>query len=405
MLRICTVFQICTEIRSNGRPGTVAPTDRHNPWEVNLNITVDQLNQLQNHLLVDMRPMSAYQNGHIPNAVHMPEVTQCDNGLDQTRPIVVYCVHGTQSPDVVLRLRNSGYNAYSLEGGYLTWLLAHFPTSQSAVIIETGIRKKFHKPLFSKFTKAVKTYQLIEEGDRIAVCLSGGKDSMLMAKLFQELTRHRKVFFSLVFLLMDPGYTPQSRAIIEKNAALLDIPLDVFQTDIFDSVFGIEKSPCYICARMRRGHLYSRARELGCNKIALGHHFDDVIETILMGMLYGAQVQTMLPKLSSQNFAGMQLIRPMYFIRESDIIHWRNYHGLHFIQCACRFADTCDTCASDEEGVVGSKRTEIKALIQTLKAQNPNVEKNIFNSVENVNLNTLISYKKDGKVHHFLDQD
>lgn len=268
--------------------------------------------------------------------------------------------------------------------------------------IEASLRKKFHKTIFSRFTKAVNTYQLIQEGDRIAVCISGGKDSMLLAKCFQELKKHRKVSFELEFLVMDPGYTPENRAGIEENAALLGIPVTIFETDIFDAVYDIEKNPCYLCARMRRGHLYSRARELCCNKIALGHHYDDVIETILMGMLYGGQIQTMMPKLHSTNFEGMELIRPLYLVREADIKHWRDYNGLKFLQCACRFTESCAGLAPDE--AAASKRQEIKQLIAELVRGNPYVEANIFKSVEHVNLNTVIAYKQDGVTHHFLDR-
>lgn len=267
--------------------------------------------------------------------------------------------------------------------------------------IEKSLRKKFHKTIFSRFTKAINNYDMIQEGDKIAVCISGGKDSMLLAKCFQELKRHRKINFELVFLVMDPGYTEENRRRIEENAALLGIPLTIFETTIFDTVFDIEKNPCYLCARMRRGHLYSKARECGCNKIALGHHYDDVIETILMGMLYGAQIQTMMPKLHSTNFEGMELIRPLYLVREEDIKNWRDENDLHFLQCACRFTENCANC--DDNGVALSKRQEIKSLIKELSEINPFVEGNIFKSVENVNLNTIIAYKQDGKVHHFLD--
>lgn len=224
---------------------------------------------------------------------------------------------------------------------------------------------------------------------------------MLMAKLFQELHRHNKVKFDLVFLVMDPGYSEANRQVIENNAKRMNIPITVFESDIFEAVYEIEKSPCYLCARMRRGHLYNKAKELGCNKIALGHHYDDVIETILMGMLYGAQVQTMMPKLHSTNFEGMELIRPMYYIREDDIKHWRDYNDLHFIQCACRFTDTCTTCRPDGSSV--SKRMEVKNLIAEMKKTNPFVESNIFKSVENVNLSTIIAYKQNGEKHHFLE--
>ncbi|MCR5293409.1 MAG: tRNA 2-thiocytidine biosynthesis protein TtcA [Eubacterium sp.] len=267
---------------------------------------------------------------------------------------------------------------------------------------EVSIRKKFHRQLFTPFAKACKTYKLIEEGDHIAVCISGGKDSMLMAKLFQEIQKHRHCNFKLTFLVMDPGYNKANRELIESNAKALGIPITVFESDIFESVDSIEKSPCYICARMRRGYLYSNAKELGCNKIALGHHYDDVIETILMAMLYGAQVQTMMPKLHSTNFEGMELIRPLYLVRESDICAWRDYNDLHFLQCACHFTETCAAFHDDEPTV--SKRLETKKLIAELKKDNPFVESNIFKSVENVNLSTVIAYKKDGVRHHFLDE-
>ncbi len=245
---------------------------------------------------------------------------------------------------------------------------------------------------------------MVEEGDKIAVCISGGKDSMLMAKLFQELKRHNKFPFEVEFLVMDPGYNRENRQLIEANAKRLHIPITIFESDIFASVFPIETSPCYLCARMRRGYLYSQAQALGCNKIALGHHFDDVIETILMGMLYGAQVQTMMPKLHSTNFAGMELIRPMYLIREDSIKAWKDYNNLTFLQCACKFTERC--AADSENGKDyenSSKRQEVKNLIRHLKQVNPFVENNIFKSVENVNLSTVIAYKKDGIRHHFLD--
>ena len=296
-------------------------------------------------------------------------------------------------------------NCYSLAEGYVGYVRSGMKNEadreEKREKAEESIRKKFHKQLFSPFAKACKMYRLIEEGDHIAVCISGGKDSMLMAKLFQEIQRHRQVQFELTFLVMDPGYNKENRALIESNAAALGIPITIFESTIFDAVDTIEKSPCYLCARMRRGYLYSKARELGCNKIALGHHYDDVIETILMGMLHGAQIQTMMPKLHSTNFEGMQLIRPLYLVRESDICAWRDYNDLHFLQCACHFTDTCTTC--HEDGTTSSKRLETKKLIAELKKTNPFVESNIFRSMENVNLDTVIEYKKDGVRHHFLD--
>ncbi len=261
-------------------------------------------------------------------------------------------------------------------------------------VCEKSIIKKFHKQLFRRFTKAVVTYNLIQPNDKIAVCISGGKDSFLLAKLFQELKKHHKFPFELVFLAMDPGYNCENRQLIESNARKLEIPLTVFETDIFENVLHIENSPCYLCARMRRGHLYHNAKLLGCNKIALGHHYDDVIETILMGMLYGGQVQTMMPILNSTNFEGMQLIRPMYLIREQDIIAWRDYSGLKFLRCACKFTDG----TREDEG----KRKKVKQLIKMLAADDPCIEQNIFKSVENVNLSTIIAYKdRQGNKHFF----
>ena len=265
--------------------------------------------------------------------------------------------------------------------------------------VEESLQKRFRTTLRSKFTKAIKQYRLIREGDRIAVCISGGKDSMLMAKLFQELERHSEIPFHAEYLVMDPGYSPANRALIEENARRLGVPIQIFESDIFESVTHIESSPCYLCARMRRGHLYTFAKELGCNKIALGHHYDDVIETILMGMLYGAQIQTMMPKLWSTNFPGMELIRPLYLIREEDIKRWRDENGLQFLQCACKFTESL--AREDEESK--SKRLEVKRLIAKLKEDNPEVEAHIFKSVENVCLDTVIGYKQNGKKHHFLD--
>ncbi len=263
--------------------------------------------------------------------------------------------------------------------------------------VERSIVKKFRKEIWRKFTRAINEYELIKDGDRIAVCISGGKDSMLMAKLFQELWRHGRQNFEVKFLVMNPGYNEENYQNILNNAGRLNVPITVFCTEIFDTVADITDSPCYLCARMRRGYLYSHARELGCNKIALGHHYDDVIETILMGMLYGGQVQTMMPKLHSTNFEGMELIRPLYLIREEDIIRWTHYNELRFIQCACRFTENLASGAGD------SKRAEIKELIRELSRKSPFIEKNIFRSVENVNLSTVIAYKQNGVRHHFLD--
>jgi tRNA(Ile)-lysidine synthase TilS/MesJ len=267
-------------------------------------------------------------------------------------------------------------------------------------LIERSIIKKFRKELWRPFIYAVQRYDLIQAGDKIAVCISGGKDSMLLAKLMQELHRHSQVPFELVFLVMDPGYNALNRQRIENNAELLHIPITVFETDIFAIANSSDDSPCYLCARMRRGHLYSKAQELGCNKIALGHHFNDVIETTIMGMFYGSQLQAMMPKLHSTNFPGMELIRPMYCIHEDDILAWRNYNQLEFIQCACRFTENCTTC---DNGGGGSKRQEVKTLLRRLKRDNPNIERSIFNSLHSVSLDTFPGYKQNGVEHFFLE--
>lgn len=268
-------------------------------------------------------------------------------------------------------------------------------------LMERSIIKKFRKELWTPFIRAVKRYELVCPGDRIAVCISGGKDSMLMAKLMQQLQRHSEVAFELVFLVMDPGYNEINRQKIESNAQLLHIPITVFETDVFAVANSSEQSPCYLCARMRRGYLYSKAKELGCNKIALGHHMNDVIETTVMGMFYGSQLQGMMPKLHSTNFEGMELIRPMYCIREEDIIAWKRYNQLEFIQCACRFTENCTIC---DNGGGGSKRQEIKTLIRRLKRDNPNIENSIFNSIHSVSLDTFPGYKHNGETHSFLDR-
>jgi len=269
--------------------------------------------------------------------------------------------------------------------------------------IERSIIKKhnFRRKLFSSFTKAIVQYRLVEEGDNIAVCISGGKDSMLMAMLFKELDRQHKFPFGLRFIAMDPGYNKANRELLEKNASDCGIDLEIFETRIFDAVDRIENSPCYLCARMRRGYLYKKAQDLGCNKIALGHHYDDVIETILMSMLWAGQLQTMMPRLKSQNFEGMELIRPMYYVREEDIKAWAEYNDLHFLRCACHFTENCSTLREDGSAV--SKRVETKNLIRELMKTNPYAEANIFKTVQNVNIDMLPSYKKDGVVHNFLD--
>ena len=374
-----------------------------------IQFSVQELNKLRadEYQLIDIRDDRARSYGAIPGSVHLSEEELQDTvNFEKDKKIIIYCQKGEMSVPAAEKLLEAGVDARSLTGGYLAWLMESMKQKEEEqaetpeyVEIEQSIRKKFRKTIWCRFTRAVREYELVKEGDKIAVCISGGKDSMLMAKLFQELKRHNKFNFEVVFLVMDPGYSPANRQIIEANAKRMNIPITVFESDIFDAVFNIEKSPCYLCARMRRGHLYNKAKELGCNKIALGHHYDDVIETILMGMLYGAQMQTMMPKLHSTNFEGMELIRPLYLIREDDIKKWRDSNDLHFIQCACKFTDTCSTCGGENT----SKRVEVKNLIRQLKETNPFVESNIFKSVENVNLSTVIAYKQNGVKHHFLD--
>ena len=371
-----------------------------------MGISVKELKQLDKNAyqIIDIRDEMEISHGAIPGAVALSaEAIEGSEQIDPSKKLVICCSRGKFSVEVAEHLKELGFDAVSLDGGYIAWLMDIMsePAEQNkAKDVELSLRKKFKKNIWSKFAKAITTYELVKPGDRIAVCISGGKDSMLMAKCFQELKLHNKFEFEVKFLVMDPGYSPENRKVIEENAKSLGIPITIFESDIFESVFNVEKSPCYLCARMRRGHLYHYAQELGCNKIALGHHYDDVIETILMGMLYGAQVQTMMPKLHSTNFEGMELIRPLYLVREDDIKAWRDYNGLHFIQCACKFTDTCTTC-NNEENL--SKRVEVKELIQRLKKVNPYVESNIFRSVENVNLDTVIAYKQHGVRHHFLD--
>ena len=267
-------------------------------------------------------------------------------------------------------------------------------------LIERSIQKKYRKELWTPFILAVKRYALIQEGDRVAVCVSGGKDSMLLAKLMQLLQRYSDVPFEVKFLAMDPGYAPANRCRIEENARLLGIPLTIFETDVFDVANAAEKNPCYLCARMRRGHLYSNARALGCNKIALGHQFNDVIETTVMAMLYGAQLQGMMPKLHSTNFEGMELIRPLYCVHEEDIIAWRRYNRLEFLQCACRFTEAI---SESGDGVGASKRQEVKQLLKALRRENPDVEKSVFNAIHAVSLDTFPGWKTRGETHSFLE--
>ena len=362
--------------------------------------------EYKNYIAIDIRDEAEYELGHIDNALWMSisDLLREDRALDKEKPYLLYCKYGTISRELGERLLDEGYHIANLSGGYGQYILMKIKSAsedERREEIEKSLRKKFKKSVFTPFAKAINDFALIQEGDNICVCISGGKDSMIMAKLFQELKRHNKFPFSVQFLCMDPGYNEYNRKIIEENAKLLGIPLHFFESDIFESVFAIESSPCYVCARMRRGHLYSKAKELGCNKIALGHHFDDVIETVLMGMLYSGQFQAMMPKLHSTNFPGMELIRPLYYVREDDIKHWRDYNKLNFIQCACKFTETCSTCHTD--GTTSSKRLETKKLIAELKKTNPFIEKNIFRSTENVSKQTILGLKDKGIKHSFLE--
>lgn len=374
-----------------------------------LEITIEELARLgaDDVILVDLRDAVSFEYGHIPGAINLTGESVFEQIKAKEKTVCLYCRNGIISLSVAEEMREKGFQAVSLKGGYFAWLRTHIndmDVEESVKKIEGSLTKKFHRDLFAPFVKAINEYNLLQEGDKVAVCISGGKDSMLMAKLFQQLHRYSKFPFELIFLVMDPGYSPENREVIERNAKILGIPITVFDTNIFENVFAIEKSPCYICARMRRGYLYNKAKELGCNKIALGHHYDDVIETIVMGMLYGAQVQTMMPKVKSANFEEMELIRPMYLVREDDIKRWRDYNHLRFIQCACKFTDYCtsDGCKTSN---TGSKRKKVKELIAMLVKDDPQVEKNIFRSVENVNLTTVIAYKdKDGVKHRFDDE-
>ena len=371
-----------------------------------MSITIEELNKLDKdtYQIIDIRDKEEVQKDEMPGAVYVPsDDIETSEKVDLSKKLIICCRIGKISIDVAERLREKGVDAVSLEGGYTAWLLDSIKRKEAESIsrdVEQSIRKKFRKKIWRMFAKAINTYDLVKEGDKIAVCISGGKDSMLMAKLFQELKLHNKFEFEVKFLVMDPGYSPENRKVIEENARKLNIPITIYESDIFESVYNVEKSPCYLCARMRRGYLYKFAKNMGCNKIALGHHYDDVIETILMGMLYSGQVQTMMPKLHSTNYEGMELIRPLYLIREQDIKSWCRYNDLHFIQCACKFTDTCTTCNNEENR---SKRVEIKELIKTLKQVNPYVEGNIFKSVENVSLEAIVAYKIDGVKHSFLE--
>ena len=378
-------------------------------------ITIESLERADKDkvLVVDIRPEEQYQRGTFPGAVNLPMAEFEDRKTElepyKDKEIYLMCHTGERSLEYVQDLIADGYDVGNVTGGYRSYLkltLTRFVQKDSEEQlaertreIERSIIKKFRRSVWRPFTKALNEYQLVQEGDKIAVCISGGKESMLMAKLFQELKRHGKVNFDVVFLVMNPGYNEDNWNIILNNAKLLGIPLTVFESDIFDTVATIDKNPCYLCARMRRGYLYSKAKELGCNKIALGHHFDDVIETILMGMLYSAKIETMMPKLHSQNFEGMELIRPMYMIKEEGIKAWRDYNKLQFIQCACRFTENCSTCGGGRK----SKRDEMKELVEQFRNISSVIDTNIFNSIHNINLNTVIGYHKDDMKYNFLD--
>ena len=355
-------------------------------------------------VMLDIRSQEEFLRSSYPEALSIPQrqFEEDPEGsisrLDRGKSYLVMCHTGDHSRDIVSLLQDHGIDAANLDGGWRAYLrlsLQRFmeedqdeKRSEKTAAIERSIIKRFRKTVWSPFTKAVKDYQLIQEGDRIACCISGGKDSFLMAKLLQELQ-------------MNPGYNEDNWQIIKDNAKILGVDLTVFNTEIFDTVAEIDKNPCYLCARMRRGYLYSHAKELGCNKIALGHHYDDVIETILMGMLYAGKVETMMPRLKSQHFEGMELIRPLYLIREKDIKAWRDANELNFIQCACRFTENCLSCG----GARGSKRDDVKQLIADLARQDPVIEANLFRSVENVSLNAVIGYKdREGVRHSFLEE-
>ncbi|MDD7739626.1 MAG: ATP-binding protein [Lachnospiraceae bacterium] len=376
-------------------------------------ITIEELEKTDcfKRCIVDIRPEEQYQRGTFPGAVNIPmeQFEKRMAEIPKEKTVYLLCHTGDRSRACTEKLEAEGYDAINISGGYRAYLklsLSRYMEKESeekkrekTAEIERSIIKKYRKSIWRPFTKALNEYQLIQEGDKIAVCISGGKDSMLLAKLVQELKKHGKISFEAVFLVMNPGYNEDNWNIIQDNAELLGIPLTVFHSKIFDTVAGIERNPCYLCARMRRGYLYAKAKELGCNKIALGHHFDDVIETILMGMLYSGKVETMMPKLHSQHFEGMELIRPLYLVKEEAIKSWRDYNGLHFIQCACRFTENCVSCG----GGRGSKRDEMKELIAQFRKTSGVIETNIFNSVKNINLRTVIGYHKDDMTYQFLD--
>ena len=379
----------------------------------NNEIEINHLMEIVNNdyvVVIDIRTDTERSFGIIPNSIHKDQNELIDNTfIDKDKDYIIYCSRGKASKELVDKLTDNGHNNYySLIGGYSSYIVYLMKNKTNKANddnktldkVEKSIQTKYRTSIMSQFLKAIKNYELIKENDKIAVCISGGKDSFLMAMLFKELKKWSKINFDVEYISMDPGYNEINRKLLEENAKMLGIPIKIFNSDIFDIVYDEEKSPCYLCARMRRGHLYSYAKELGCNKIALAHHYDDVIETILMGMLYGGQMQSMLPRLKSTNFEGMELIRPLYLVRENDIINWRDYNDLHFLQCACKFTDTCTSCVNNE---TKSKRQETKQIIKTLKEKNTYIESNIFKSAENAQVDTLISYKLKGVKHSFLE--
>ena len=380
--------------------------------------TIEELQQDEREkVIIDIRREADFLRETYPGAKHIywEEFEAHRDEVPKDRPVYLICYTGERSDELARELLEEGYEVYSVQGGYRAYLRMKLLESMEQTKapdageknadrcseIERSIVKKFRKEIWRKFTKAINEYELIQDGDKIAVCISGGKDSMLMAKLMQELQRHSDVPFELVFLVMDPGYNEINRQKIESNAELLHIPVTIFESNIFSVANNTDKNPCYLCARMRRGHLYSKAKELGCNKIALGHHFNDVIETTVMSMFYGSQLQAMPPMLHSTSFPGMTLIRPMYCIREEDILAWKRYNELEFIQCACRFTENCTMC---DNGGGGSKRQETKILLRRLKRDNPNIENSIFRSIHAVALDTMPGYKSEGVEHSFLER-
>ncbi|MDO4198635.1 MAG: ATP-binding protein [Erysipelotrichaceae bacterium] len=370
-------------------------------------ISIEEMSDLHpdEYVLVDIRDEISHDYGCIPSSVSMENIIDLskEGKLDKERSYILYCMHGSQSSNAANELRHMGYDALSLKDGYASWLKESIGRTDPKIRIkaEESILNEYKDKLYIPFSKAIDEFELIEDGDKIAVCISGGKDSMLMAKLFQVYKNKSDKNFDLMFLVMDPGYSELNRMLIEDNARKLGVNITIFESSIFNIVDNVDKSPCYLCARMRRGNLYATAKEHGFNKIALGHHFDDAIETILMGISYAGNYQTMMPKLKSDNFEGMELIRPMYLIREKDIIEWRDYNGLHFIQCACHFTDTCSSCRDDGTSI--SKRMETKKLIERLKKDIPDIEKNIYESSKNIILDSIIEYKKGKDKHTFLE--